>query len=109
MQEFALLFRPTRAITTDELPRRNAAAREWALALQRNGTLLRASPLEEGGASVTEGGVTPVAHDSAVASVLIVHATDLGAAVELAKGHPGLAFGTHIEVRPVKPVAAPSR
>jgi hypothetical protein len=107
MPEFALLFRPTRALTPDELPRRNAAAREWALAQQRVGTLRSASPLEDEGFTVHHGGVTPLTRDSTIASVLIIQAVDLASAVELAKGHPGLAFGTRIEVRPVKQVAAP--
>ena len=36
-------------------------------------------------------------------------AADLESAVALAKGHPGLAFGTEIEVRPVKAVASSLR
>jgi hypothetical protein len=104
MQEFALLFRPTRAIDPAELPQRNAAARGWALALDRDGTLRGASPLEDGGASVSQHGVTPVVPERAIASVLIVQAKDLDAAIALAQNHPGLAFGTEIEVRPVKAV-----
>lgn len=107
MPEFALLFRPTRALTSEELPRRNAAAREWALAQQRDGTLRSASPLEGEGFTVHHGGVTPLARDGVIASVLVIQAVDLASAVELAKRHPGLAFGTDIEVRPVKQVAAP--
>jgi hypothetical protein len=106
MQEFALLFRPTRIVAPDELLRRNAAAREWALARKRDGVLHGANPLEDDGFTVTQQLVTPVAHDRAVASVLIVEAADLESAVALAKGHPGLAFGTEIEVRPVKAVAS---
>jgi hypothetical protein len=108
MKEFALLFRSTHALAPDDLTRRNAAARDWALALRRDGTLHGASPLEDDGFTVTQGGVAPVTHDGAVASVLVVQAKDLESAVTLAKGHPGLAFGTAIEVRPVKSVAAPT-
>jgi hypothetical protein len=109
MPEFAFLFRATRAVPADELPRRNTAAREWALALRRDGKLSFASPLEDQGFAVTQKGVGPVAHERAVASVLVIQAPDLDAAVALAKGHPGLAFGTEIEVRPVKAVAPPPR
>src|SRR5262249_277558 len=109
MHEFALLFRPTRALTPDELPRRNAAAREWPIALHRDGLLRGASPLEDEGFSVTSASVAPIARDGAVASVLIIQAADLDGALALAKGHPGLAFGTQIEVRPVKAVAPPPR
>ena len=105
MPEFALLFRPTVAVDPAELPRRNAAARDWALALRENGTLHTASPLQEEGFTVTGQGVAMVSREHAVASVLVIEARDLPSAVALAKDHPGLAFGTEIEVRPVKPVA----
>jgi hypothetical protein len=107
MHEFAFLFRPTRTVLPEELPRRNAAAREWAIARRREGTLRGASPLEDGGSKVTRDGVTRLADAHAVAAVLVVQAPDLEAAVALAQGHPGLAFGIEIEIRPVKPVAAP--
>lgn len=109
MPEFALIFRATRVIDPADLPRRNAAARNWALALQNDGVLAHASPLEDDGFVVADGGTTPVERGHAVASVLVIRARDLDAAVALAKGHPGLAFGTAIEVRPLKVVAAPTR
>ncbi len=108
MPEFALIFRSTRPLAPAELSRRNAAARDWALALRRDGALHGASPLEDEGFTVTGRGVAPVSRDHAVASVLVIEARDLETAVALAKGHPGLAFGTEIEVRPVKVVPAPS-
>jgi hypothetical protein len=107
MTEFALIFRPTRAVDPDELPRRNAAAREWALALRGDGTLSAASPLDDGGFTVAREGVRPVDRERAIASVLVVRAADLASAVALAQRHPGLAFGTEIEVRPVKAVSPP--
>lgn len=105
MHEFALIFHQGAALNPADLPRRNAAARDWALALRRDGTLHAASPLEDGGYMVTRHGIEPVARERAVASVLIIKATDLEGAVALAKGHPGLAYGTEIEVRPVKSTA----
>lgn len=102
MHEFAILFRPTRAVSPEDLPKRNAAAREWALALRADGTLRNAAPLEDDGVVVTQGGVAPAPHDGAVGAVLVVHAKDLESVVGLVKGHPGLAYGTAIEVRPVK-------
>lgn len=109
MQEFAFLFRATRALGADELPRRNAAAREWVLARQSEGILRGASPLTDEGFSVSAQGVAPFAAQGAVASVLVIHADDLERAVALARQHPGLAFGTEIEVRPVKAVSVPPR
>jgi hypothetical protein len=109
MPTFALIFRTGPAVDPADLPRRNAAARDWALALQRDGVLQGASPLEDGGFVVAQRGVEPVSGDGAIASVLVVQADNVERAVALAKGHPGLAFGTEIEVRPVKAVAAPAR
>jgi hypothetical protein len=108
-QEFALLFRPTRALDPDELPRRNAVARDWALALGNGGALVHASPLEAAGFTVTQNGVAIVHHERAIASVLVIRAPDLETALTLAKGHPGLAFGTEIEVRPLKAVGVSPR
>jgi YCII-related domain-containing protein len=108
MPEFAFIFRPTRPIAPSDLPRRNAAARDWALALQRDGKLHGANPLGDDGFKVSDTGVAPTSREGAVASVLIIEAESLESAVALAKGHPGLAFGTEIEVRPVKAVAPPS-
>ncbi|HEX3764840.1 MAG TPA: hypothetical protein VHW23_39360 [Kofleriaceae bacterium] len=109
MPEFALIFRPTHPVDPEALPRRNAAARDWAIALTRDGTLRTTSPLEDGGVVVSDRGTAQLARDHAVASVLIVEAASLEAAVALVQGHPGLAFGTEIEVRPVKAVAPPPR
>jgi hypothetical protein len=39
---------------------------------------------------------------------LIIRARNLEAAVTLARTHPGLGFGTQIDIRPVKPLAAPA-
>jgi len=104
MPEFALIFRPTRPVPPDDLPRRNNAAREWALALRRDGKVTAAAPLEDAGFAVTEKGVTPVSPERAVGAVLVIQAKDLDSAVALVKGHPGLAYGTEIEVRPLKVV-----
>lgn len=104
-----MLFRATRPIGGDELTKRNAAARDWVLARQKEGVLSAASPLTEDGFSVSARGVTPITRDHAVASVLVIRADDLQRAVALAKEHPGLAFGTEIEVRPVKAVSVPPR
>lgn len=107
MHEFAFLFRTDHVPPAADLARRNAAARDWALARRADGSLRSASPLEDAGAVVGARGVTAVSADHPVASVLVIAAENLEAAVTLAKGHPGLAFGTTIEVRPVKAVAPP--
>lgn len=108
MPEFAFIFRPTRALHPEELAPRNDAAREWALLRRREGILYGASPLEPAGVTVTRDGVSAAPREPTVASVLVIAAQDLDAAVRLAKTHPGLAFGTEIEVRVVKPTVPPA-
>jgi hypothetical protein len=108
MPEFALIFRPTRAVPPEDLPRRNAAARAWALGLRHDGKLSFAGPLEEAGVLITSAGVKSLPTERPVAALLVIQARDLDSAVALTKGHPGLAFGTEIEVRPVKPGTAPT-
>src|SRR6476619_2396428 len=77
MPEFALLFVASRLPSGDQLGRRNAAARDWALALLREGRLRTASPLDDSGVTVSQHGPTALAADRAVASVLIIEAGTL--------------------------------
>lgn len=105
MPDFALVFRSGDALAPADLARRNDAARAWALALRDAGRLRAAHPLEDACVRVAAAASRPVHDPRAIASVLVIEAADLDAAVALAEGHPGLAFGTEIDVRPVKPVA----
>lgn len=104
MLEFALIFRRTAPVNPADLASRNAAARDWALALARRGLLRRAAPLQDGGRIVSARGTRLVPDTDSIASVLVVAAESLDAATSLAAGHPGLAFGVELEVRPVAPV-----
>lgn len=110
MPEYALIFRRTSPLDPAELPTRNAAARDWALALERRGVLRSAAPLQDEGRVVSARGVGAVSNTDPIASVLVVEAESLDAAIRLVQGHPGLAFGIEIEIRPVKRVVpAPAR
>jgi hypothetical protein len=103
MHDYALVFHTSRdPLAPDALARRNAAARDWAIAL--GATLRHAAPFDDGGVVVTAAGTTAVPAD-AIASILVIEAESLDAAVARVKQHPGLAFGTAIEVRPVKALA----
>lgn len=108
MAEFVLIFRSTRSLTAEELPVRNAAAREWALALKEKGVLKHAFPLEEQVTVVRPAPEASSETGKSVASVLVLESVDFEAAVALAKAHPGMRFGTEIEVRPVKSVVSAS-
>jgi len=107
MPEFALLFRSTRTLDAEILLRRNDAARQWALGLRTGGMLRTASPLDDHGVTVSQQHVSSVIQERVVLSVLTVEASDLDTVISLVQGHPGLAFGTEIEIRPIKPVVTP--
>jgi hypothetical protein len=109
MPEFAFLFRSTRTFDPETLAKRNDAARAWAIERRAAGIVTKAGPLEDGGFKVTASGVTAPDRDREVAAFLVVQAKDLDAAVELAKSHPGIGYGTEIEVRPLKPAASAPR
>lgn len=104
MHEYAFLFRTGQVLAAADLARRNAAARDWALARRTEGTLRAAHPFEDAGAVVSAEGSAAVSPDHPVASVLVIAAESLDAATRLAKTHPGLPFGTTIEIRSVKTV-----
>jgi len=107
MAEFALIFRSPRSLTAEELPVRNAAARDWALSLKEKGVLKHAFPLEEQSFIVRPSPQpSPEIGRGGVASVLVIEAESFESVVELAKAHPGMKFGTEIEVRPVKSVVS---
>ena len=105
MHDFALIFRPTKPIAQADLQRRNEAARAWALALRKDGVLLYAAPLEDDGIVVSASGTASTPNQPPVASVLIITARDSEAVLALVKTHPGLAFGTSVEIRPLKQTA----
>jgi len=52
--------------------------------------------------------VSSVIQERVVLSVLTVEASDLDTVISLVQGHPGLAFGTEIEIRPIKAVVTAS-
>lgn len=106
MREYALIFRPMRSVAAADQPLRDVAARNWALALRSRGILRGASPLDDEGGVVTERGVEAVPISGATAAILIVAADSLEEVLTLAQGHPGLVYGTAIEVRPVKAAVA---
>lgn len=100
MQQFAFVFRSGSSLSAEALATRNAAARAWALERRDEGVLAAAAPLapEAHVVSAAETVVTT----SDVASVLVIEAADLEHALAIARAHPGLAFGTRIEVRAVR-------
>jgi hypothetical protein len=105
MPEFAFLFRSRANLPPDQLARRGALVRDWALALRASGAFRYTSLLDDGGLVMSpDRTVKDLTPQGAVGAVLIVEAADLAAATALARTHPGLEYGTEIEIRPVKPL-----
>lgn len=113
MPEFALIYRTgTRLLTPAEREQRRASVRAWALDHRARGVLGTAVLFGDAGAVLAPDGAqqpaTVIAAPGTVAAVSVIHATDLAAAIAIAKTHPGLAFGTEVEVRETtQPAPAP--
>ncbi len=105
MPQFVLIFRPTRPTSAADLPTRNAIARDWVLARRDEATLRAAFPLEPGGAIVSQAGSRAAVPEGAVASIVVLEAADLRAAVAIAGSYPNLAVGSEIEIRSVRSTA----
>lgn len=105
MQVFAFLYRPTRSLSPAELADRGQQVRQWSLEQHDAGRVLTVSVFDDGGALLAHDGATGEA--SALAGCTLVNAIDLDAALALARGFPGRAFGTDVEVRPVKTFVPP--
>jgi hypothetical protein len=107
MAVFAFLYRPTRSLTALELTERARRIREWALALREVGQVLVVSAFEETACMLTRDGAVDESHESALAGCTLVSVADLPAALDLARGFPGRAFGTEVEIRAVKTFLPP--
>ena len=105
MHEFGLLFRTRNDLPPDQLARRAALVREWAIGLRQRGIFRSTSLFEDTGVGIApDGTAAPIAPEGAVAGVTVIVAADLTSAIELARGFPGLPFGTTVEVRALKPL-----
>jgi len=107
MPVFAFLYRPTRSLTELELAERAQRIRNWALALREAGQILVVSAFDDDAHVLKhDGGVTDEG-DPTLAGCTLVSAADLPAALTLAADFPGRAYGTDVEVRPVKTFLPP--
>jgi hypothetical protein len=107
MAVFAFLYRPTRSLTSAELADRAQRIRPWALGLRESGQVLVVSAFDEAACVLKHDGELDENHESPLAGCTLVSAADLPAALELARGFPGRAFGTDVEVRAVKTFLPP--
>lgn len=107
MPLFAFVFRATRALSPAELAERARVVPQWMLAQREAGRVVAVSVFgDEAHRLAPEG---ELLHDAApaLAGCTLVNARDLDDAIALARQFPGRAFGTEVEVRPVKTFVPP--
>ena len=99
-----------RDLSPDQLQRQIERYMNWIEQLRRDGHFVAAEPLAETGKvlsgqdgnTVTDGPFTEAKEE--VGGYFIIRASDLQAAVELAKGCPIFRNNGTVEVRPIQPV-----
>jgi len=113
--QFLLLFRnrdDSPDPTPDEMQKIFGQWMEWMKGMKSKGQFVGADRLQDGGkvlrgtggATVTDG---PFAETKEiVGGYVIISADNLAKAAEIAKGCPGFAFGTIVEVRPIEQLPA---
>lgn len=107
MPVFAFLYHPRRSLNAAELADRAQRIRHWALGLREAGQALVVSAFDDAACLLKHDGELDQAHESTLAGCTLVSAADLAAALALARDFPGRAFGTDVEVRPVKTFLPP--
>lgn len=106
MPVFAFLYRPTRVLSGDELIERSQRVREWTLGQRAAGRVRVVAVLDEGARVLRHDGAVDAPRD-ALAGCTLVEAADIDDALALAREFPGRAFGTDVEIRPVKTYVGP--
>src|SRR5262245_46123605 len=101
MQQFVLLFRPNPdALSEADQKERTDAILAWAQLQNDNGRKLDPRTLGKEHlwiAPASEGRTAPP--DRSLGNLLFIEARDFADAVDVARSHPGLRFGTSVEVR----------
>jgi len=114
MQQFVLIFRqpPDPQLSPDDLERRSSEIRAWALAQNAAGREL--DPRMLGPAGVwwhPQGRIAASAGDTAqpLIALLFFSAHDADDAATVAQTHPGVRFGSSLELRSWAPPAQPAQ
>lgn len=103
MHHYVLIFRPTRALTADELKQRAVEIPAWVKRVQEMGISLDPKALSHDAIRLSEqdGKITsqegPI--DPALTNLVFFDAASQEQALEVARIHPGLHYGVTVEVR----------
>lgn len=107
MPLFAFLYRTTRPLTAAELAERARVVPSWTLQQREAGRIVTVSVFGDEALLLQPDSSVPSTAASTLAGCTLVDALDIEDALELARQFPGRAFGTEVEVRPVKTFVAP--
>jgi hypothetical protein len=111
MKQFVFIFRQGTAeqVSPEEQSQRSAEIRAWARGWIEQGYSFDPRQLGKESYGIAPDGESLSSGQRSVVNLLFLTAKDFGDAVRIAKTHPGVRFGTHIEVRawtaPGPPVA----
>lgn len=107
MPLFAFLYRTTRPLTEAELAERTRTVPPWVLAQREAGRVVTVAVFGEEACVLEPDGALESASASSLVGCTLVNAQDMEDALALARQFPGRAFGTAVEVRPVKTFVGP--
>ena len=103
MKHYALIFRTTRPLTPEELKQRAIDIHAWVERVTEMGITLDPRPLGEMAVRFSTEGNTVVTHDGpsdpSMVNVVFFDSASRDQAVEIARTHPGLHYGSTVEVR----------
>lgn len=98
MKHYALLFYPTRALTSEEQSRRATEIAKWVKQVREMGVNLDPRVLGESGAVLPE---SPSHNGTGprLTNIVFFDASSQGDALSIARIHPGLHYGVIVDVR----------
>ena len=103
MKHYALVFRPTRLLTTEEVKQRQVEIAAWVQRVTSMGIALDPRNFGETAASLfAEGGEVisrEVPNEPTFATIVFFDSPSRDQAVSIARIHPGLRYGVTVEVR----------
>ena len=101
MKQFVLIFRQANAgpVSPEEQAKRHAEILAWARKWIAEGYSFDPRQLGQESYRITPDGESDGSGERSVVNLLFLTAKDFDDAVRVAKTHPGVRFGTHVEVR----------
>lgn len=103
MKHYAMIFRPTRTLTPEELKQRQVEISAWVKRVTEMGVKLEPRSFGETAAAFSMEGGEIVSHagpgDPTFSNIVFFDSSSKEQALEIARIHPGLHYGTTVTVR----------